>query len=274
MKAADVSVENFPDFGEAPGTPMASRKWMLEAWETCDGGEIAGALCSTCRGPNFMDWKKRITRLYLNAEDREIGRAFEGKMKEPTWLAGRVAAKDAVRLLVKNRTGRDIAPTEIVVQNDSHGKPGAGGTWAPALAEPLQLSISHIKDFALAVASAKAGFLGLGVDVCPVRERGKPFIREAFDVTEVALLSRFDEEHRKEWVTRFWCGKEAASKALGRGFMYGPKSLRVMEFDEKNETVTVATAGKLSKAVGSLSLKAFTEYEEGCIFCVSCLEAE
>lgn len=272
MESAEVGTRNFSDPGRAPGIPMISRKWMLEAWDSRGGGEITGALCPTCRGEDFAAWKERIVPLYLNTEDRVIHRTFEGRTKEPTWLAGRVAAKDAVRLLVKERTGRDIPPCEIVVRNDRLGKPEAVGTRTPAPAEPLLLSISHIKAFAVAVASGSAGFGGLGVDVSLVREHEEHFIREAFDVDEIELMSRVEDENRNEWVTCFWCGKEAASKALGRGFQYGPKSLRIVAFDETKETMTVATAGKLSKALGCISIKAFTEYEDGCIFCVSCRE--
>jgi len=46
----------------------------------------------------------------------------------------------------------------------------------------------------------------------------------AFGPDELALLPPGD---RDEWLTRFWCAKEAVGKARGTGLAGNPKGLRI-----------------------------------------------
>ena len=52
---------------------------------------------------------------------------------------------------------------------------------------------------------------------------------------------------RDETVTRFWCAKEAVSKALGQGLVEGPQSLEVTAFDPASGTVTVEISPRLAE---------------------------
>ena len=36
-----------------------------------------------------------------------------------------------------------------------------------------------------------------------------------------------EDAARQEWLTRFWCAKEAVGKAVGRGLIHGPQSVIV-----------------------------------------------
>ena len=265
--------KNPPDV-KFPGIRVQGLERMLGKWDLPGRNEISWVLCATQGNADPAAREKEILNLYLNQQEKETYKELEGKKTQGPWLAGRIAAKDSIRRLMERVTGSGVAPIVITIRNDEHGKPWASGRWSEELPCHLILSISHIEEFAVAVAGLKSNLSGLGVDVSLIREMGEPFIREAFHQTEIDMLKIVGHEHRSEWVFRFWCSKEAAGKAVGRGLWHGPKSLRITDVDWKRGAVELVTEGRLREVVGRCSLKAFTEREGDFMFCLSFFEAE
>jgi phosphopantetheinyl transferase (holo-ACP synthase) len=163
------------------------------------------------------------------------------------WLFGRMAAKDAARLLWRYRDGERMVPADIHVEPDEHGRPVASPIGRERPAEFPHVSIAHADG--LVVGAASAG-RPIGIDLEAVREREPSFEAAAFTESERELLGRFAD--RAEAVTRFWCAKEATGKALGRGLTDGPRSVIVTAADPENGLLTVALAGKLAQTFPAL----------------------
>ena len=52
---------------------------------------------------------------------------------------------------------------------------------------------------------------------------------------------------RDEWITRFWCGKRAVIKALGKAGTDGPKSAAVRDADQRTGVVKVTLGAALAE---------------------------
>lgn len=145
------------------------------------------------------------------------------EQKQNEWLFGRIAAKDAVRILWHSRHGNRMFPADIIVETDEHGRPIAVPR-GPTVAEPFpSISIAHSDDVAAGLAAFGPH---AGIDVEKVRPREPGFEGLALDADERSLLDRIGGD-RDDWITRFWCAKEAVAKALGRGLVDGPKALAI-----------------------------------------------
>jgi phosphopantetheinyl transferase len=144
-----------------------------------------------------------------------------------SWLLGRIAAKDAARrwLAERNGTGRMLHPTRVVVANDDAGRPyipAGGGTAVPAI------SLAHGQAGAVAVAAERA----VGIDM-EAADAGSRLVLDDFAAErERAILDKLPGAHGDPVrVTRLWCAKEAAAKALGRGLGGRPKQFEAVEAD-------------------------------------------
>jgi len=158
------------------------------------------------------------------------------------WLFGRIAAKDAVRSLWQRTHGERPFPADIEIETDEHGRPFARARFDTPHEMPA-ISITHSDGVIVALASFTPE---VGVDVERIRPRGRRFERLAFDPQERELLEVCDLG-RDEAIARFWCAKEAAAKALGRGLIEGPKSLAVRRFDGEDGTAYVQLGARLAE---------------------------
>ncbi len=164
--------------------------------------------------------RELIARRYLDAAERA---AFEevGLRKKRGWLLGRMAAKDAVRDWLRRRGRASMFPIEVAVRNEASGRPVVSGTFD----QDLRVSIAH-KD-GIAVARVAEG-RDVGVDIERIEPRGESFAKIAFSDAERALRPT-DDGPADEWLTRVWCAKEAAAKALGTGLEGNPRHFEVRE---------------------------------------------
>ena len=74
-------------------------------------------------------------------------------------------------------------------------------------------------------------------------------------------MDSIEASARLEWLTRFWCAKEAIGKALGCGLRHGPQSVMVKAFETEGEVVTVVLGDKLVsefRALAGLSMAVYT----------------
>jgi phosphopantetheinyl transferase (holo-ACP synthase) len=147
-----------------------------------------------------------LMRRYLGERERAEYEALDPQ-RQRQWLAGRIAAKDAVRHWMWERGHGSLFPVEIGVKTDPGGRPTVDGPFEG----DLQISIAHKDD--IAVAMVRAG-RGAGIDIEQVEARGAEFEGLAFTSAERALIPL---QSRDAWITRFWAAKEAVAKARGTG---------------------------------------------------------
>jgi len=168
------------------------------------------------RAPS-RDW---LARRYLCQAERQSMRD-SGPRRAREWLNGRIAAKDAVRYALWQQEQRPIFPIEITLEHDDDGAPLVRGKFAA----DLRLSLAHCE--AVAVARVTEGRTP-GIDVEKIEPRTEEFLETAFSDAERLLLPR---PSRDEWITRFWCAKEAVAKARRKGLGGNPRRYPVTAVD-------------------------------------------
>jgi phosphopantetheinyl transferase (holo-ACP synthase) len=179
-------------------------------------------------GGMALDW---IARHYLTMA--EWG---EYKRGRPDHLLGRIAAKDAARLWLREQKGLQVHPLEIEITNLESG--------APVLRAPgglmLAVSIAHLENVAIAAVAGDQS--SLGVDLVEPAERGRAFDALAFDDDELTVIRNAGRNER-EWLHRAWSAKEAAAKAIGKGLESIPR-LRVQSVMEERIAVFSTDLGR------------------------------
>ncbi len=260
------------DLRISSGRSFAGQPWPdpIAAWSGAAGAVcyLVEDLSSELLESSHGIWAEVLARLMLSRREHEQWDRLRGALSKRRfeWLRGRCAAKDAVRHLLRERAGAMPAAADVELIPDAHGKPRVEGPWVERLGVRPAVSISHSGDAAAAVATLTPG-LALGFDMETVgRERGS-FERIAFDDSERSLLDpSMPAGARREWHLRMWCGKEAAAKALGRGFEHGLGSLAVVGIDPTNGGVNLETRRGLAAAFPRLRLlTAHTSLDRGFI---------
>jgi phosphopantetheine--protein transferase-like protein len=133
------------------------------------------------------------------------------------WLLGRIAAKDAVRALLRSMGFEAICPADIEIATEEGVRPVVAGRWPSQWGPAPHISIAHKSGRAVAFAGSPALYAGVGIDLERIEERPQSFFETAFTERERLILSDADDAQRALLSTRFWCAKEAVGKALGRG---------------------------------------------------------
>lgn len=154
-----------------------------------------------------------MSRVLSEAERVVFDRLATGRRRHD-WLAGRIAAKRAVRRAVREAGGSMPAYRAITVWNEEGGAPCVALDANPEVARRWNLSIAHTEGFALAALACTALSGTVGVDI----ERTKPLSAALIHrVLTVEEAERFEARHAftPEPVV-IWAVKEAALKA-GRG---------------------------------------------------------
>lgn len=161
------------------------------------------------------------------------------------WLHGRIAAKDAVRKCLLARYGRKLGASDIRIESDEAGKPSPQGQWRKHCGAQMDISITHTPGFAIAAAAPNAS---LGIDI-EIRGRtiSEEFASSAFSQLEQEIAAESGDGETT--LFRFWCAKEALSKALGTGLRYGPRDLCAKAFEQ--------TTGKVEMEATKLWLNPF-----------------
>jgi acyl transferase domain-containing protein/phosphopantetheinyl transferase len=151
-----------------------------------------------------------ISRRYLTAAERSVYDGLSPKRRRQ-WLAGRVAAKDAVRAWLRGQRGvEQVYPQELRIENNAAGAPTIRANVTATVPESLHLSLSH-KDW---LAVAIVGEQPVGIDIERIESRADSFLAMVFSADELALLSGEDPAVAH---TRGWVVKEVAAKVAGTG---------------------------------------------------------
>jgi acyl transferase domain-containing protein/phosphopantetheinyl transferase len=196
----------------------------IALWEVPHYGE---AFCAQSNGI-FL---RILAHALLSHDERDAWRALEGSVKHRRqWLLGRAAIKEAVRVLLYERTGHLLHPSDVTVVHDAQGAPGVDGWWVGQLAAAPHVSLSHTDRASLAAAALDAP---LGVDLEDLGRVQRPdLLAQALTPGERAVLEGLDGEALEERLLRVWCAKEAAAKRLGIGMLGSPERFDVRFVDD------------------------------------------
>ena len=211
--------------------------------------DIASAFITDVPYPLFERneelWLKTLSHVILDASERREFAEMTGSASRRTeWLFGRVAAKESVRRFLKDFYQARWSDADIRIWADDSGKPHALGAWNDFLATKLDIAIAHTAQFVVALAAANAK---VGVDVESVsRDLSEEFAAGVFTPEEQELAAQ--AANASQAVIKFWCAKEAVSKALGTGIRYSPKEMVVTGFQADTGNLTVRLEGAWAEA--------------------------
>jgi phosphopantetheinyl transferase len=200
-----------------------------------------------------MVWQRALAYLTLSRRERETWRELNGPPGRRTeWLLARVAAKDAVRSLLRERYGMTVRPADVEIVPDAYGRPVVQGAWAQDIPAVPEVSLANIEGLAVAlvvaVGDGRSDGVGPGIDVERMGRVSQEAIAGlAFTPAEQDRLSSLRGEAREEWGLRLWCAKEAVAKGLGRGMVGGPQGLEAHEADEVTGLVRIGLRGKMAE---------------------------
>jgi phosphopantetheine--protein transferase-like protein len=160
-------------------------------------------------------------------EVREHTRKMTPK-RAAEWLAGRVAVKKSVQRILAASNEPAIREKGIRVLQDDQGKPRVELVGRPD-SKMVDVSIAHSNGLAIAASAAAGAFAGFGVDVEKIETRSDAWVKDYFTDEEV----RAANESTDKWteLTRMWCLKEAALKAMGTGLRFDLKDVQVASLD-------------------------------------------
>ncbi len=206
---------------------------------------IASAMVSDVPYPVFERneelWLRTLSRVVLSKTELADFAGISGSVNRRTeWLFGRLVAKEAVRRFLHEHYQARWCDADVQVWRDDSGKPHAIGRWRDYLTAPLDLTIAHTAQFVVAVVGTNAR---VGIDV-EMRDRdlSEEFTRGVFTDEERNLTLR--AANAPSAAIRFWCAKEAVSKALGTGIRYSPRELIVDTFQAETGEMTVKLTGQ------------------------------
>lgn len=187
-------------------------------------------------------WLKTLSHMVLNKTERSDFLDLSGSTSRRTeWLFGRIAAKEAVRRFLQENYQARWCPADVQIWRDDSGKPHPIGSWKDDhLTSSIDLAIAHTAQFVVAVVAANAR---VGVDVeSRDRDLSEEFTHGVFTPDELELAIR--AVNAPSAVIRFWCAKEAVSKALGTGIRYSPRELIVDSFQPDTGEMEVKLTGQ------------------------------
>jgi hypothetical protein len=94
------------------------------------------------------------------------------------------------------------------------------------------ISIAHAEGVAVALAALDRD-AQVGIDVQRIEERPAELDTAAFTTDELELLdcTHVENSARLEWLTRFWCARQAAAKSTGLRLSEGAASATVHDVD-------------------------------------------
>ena len=194
-------------------------------------------------------WLKALSHVALDAAERKEFSEMTGSASRRTeWLFGRVAVKEAVRRFLTTYYQARWSDADVRIWADGSGKPHALGAWSDFLTTKLDIAIAHTAKFVVAIAAASAR---VGVDVeFTGRDLSEEFTGGVFTPEELELAAQ--SANASQTVIKFWCAKEALSKALGTGIRYSPKEMVVTDFLSDAGVLTLRLNGAWAEAFKNL----------------------
>ena len=208
------------------------------------GTDVSSAVITDVPYPVFERneelWLKILGCVVLNAPERKEMSEMKGSVSRRTeWLFGRIAAKEAVRRYLHDYHQARWSYADVQIWPNENGKPQAIGAWGDNLTSRIDVAIAHTSQFVVALAASNAR---VGVDVeSALRNLSEEFAFGVFSPEELALATKVP--NAAQAIIRFWCAKEAVSKALGTGIRYPPKEMVITSYLADSGAMTVRLTG-------------------------------
>ncbi len=171
----------------------------------------------------------------LHTSERQEYLALTNLPRKREWFCGRIAAKEAVRRLLKSSHNLSVCSADVIVTTNELGQPFATGKWIEIVGAEPYLSISHKAGIAVAIAAHKLASRGVGIDVEVIEPKESGFETLAFLPEEITELQKAVGPNKDKLVIQYWSAKEAVGKALGLGLSANPRSLKAQLLDERDD---------------------------------------
>ncbi|MDQ0068135.1 beta-ketoacyl synthase N-terminal-like domain-containing protein [Chryseobacterium lathyri] len=164
-------------------------------------------------------WDFILKRYFNRTEKQYHQQLLPNKRKE--WMVSRVAVKDAVRNLLREKKNHPCFPITFEIGKNEVGKPYLIGN----ATEDIHISLAHKEKDAVGIAR-QGGPVGIDMEI--MEERSSGFYDLVFTGHELTLLKDRDQA---EWTTKFWVAKEAYGKFLGTGLKGNPKAFEITHIE-------------------------------------------
>ena len=186
-------------------------------------------------------WLKTLAHVLLAPTEREEWLEMQGATnRRVEWLFGRAAAKETVRRFLKKFHQARWTDADIPIWADDSGKPHPLGPWREHTTARIDLSIAHTSKLIVAAVAANAR---IGIDIEAIgRGLSEDFTKGVFTHEEMELAAHTGEAPTA--ILRFWCAKEALSKALGTGIRYSPKDMQIISIDTDTGQIQIELLGQ------------------------------
>jgi phosphopantetheine--protein transferase-like protein len=190
-------------------------------------------------------WMKTVSQVVLSPAERTQLAEMTGSTNRRTeWMFGRIAAKDAVRRFLEKYFQARWTAADVQIWADDSGKPHPLGEWNSFLPSKIDLAIAHTAQFVVAIVASNAR---VGVDVEDAgRDLSEEFTRGVFTADELELV--LAASNTPSAILRFWCAKEAVSKALGIGIRYSPREMVINSFNPETGAMKMKLEGQWVEA--------------------------
>jgi phosphopantetheinyl transferase len=237
---------------------------------------VQGWCCQCIEEADDAAWDEAAAPYILREQEWLIWHRLPHEASRRRWMRGRVAAKDAVRLLVLERY-RLASPLEVLsILPDEHGQPRVSCSALPDAGAGICVSISHCGNASVALATERSEFCrGVGIDVASRTDNHDGLAEGGFASTETSLLEECPAPERHDWLLRLWCAKEAVGKALGVGLMGDPLNYVVERISRTRQCVEIeANVPRLPGAAPDkpVRMTAHVGCDRGLAFAVARLE--
>jgi phosphopantetheinyl transferase (holo-ACP synthase) len=147
----------------------------------------------------------------LTPRERAVLEGFPVERRRRDWLAGRVAAKRALRAACRRQHETVPSYRAIEILNDGKGAPRFTVDGRPELADRLDISIAHTDGAAVAAVADMLASGTVGVDIEITRPLSPELVRRVLQPSEA---ERLDETATVcPTPLELWTAKEAAMKA-------------------------------------------------------------
>jgi 4'-phosphopantetheinyl transferase EntD len=147
----------------------------------------------------------------LTENERAVLDELPLERRRADWLAGRLAAKRALRAACRRRDEPVPAYTAIEIRNDSRGAPRFAIAERPDLDERLDISIAHSNGTAVAAIAVRLASGTVGVDVEVTKPLPMHLLKRVLRPEEIACLDALS--NTAPTALEMWTAKEATLKA-------------------------------------------------------------
>lgn len=220
-------------------------------------------------------WKRVWAhRVLSRAEREEFRRMTDADDRQLEWLAGRTAAKEAVRRILHLGYGLDVPPADIEIRLDGRDRLEVDGWWVNSVATPPAVAITIRDGVTVSLASLPLDMsdnelnerLCPGIHLEPMRHDAERAGMRVLSPDEVGILRDLPAEFRDEWVIRCCCAKVVVLKALGMGPSPSTRGVRVVGVEPEAGAVFVQLTESLAEIpldLASSPLVVFTGIQDG-----------